>query len=123
MYELRNALRTLLTQFKVPKLAMKLGVADRWGPIRNFHVYNGQDGNDHKHYDHYWNSIPQPEHLENLNQFNYLLGTRDAVDKCIELIQLRQAGKTWNTGIFEFFNTKVFALDEHAGDADHDIWP
>jgi len=108
---------------KAPKLSMKLGRADRWGPIRNFHVYNGQDEENHKHYDHYWNSVPQPDNLGNLNQFNYLLGTRDAVDKCIELIQLRQAGKQWNTGISEFFDTQVFALADPNASADAGIWP
>jgi len=126
-YALGHTRRVLLNpqdvKTKDPKLSMKLGRADRWGPIRNFHVYNGQDEDNHKHYDHYWNSVPQPDNLANLNQFNYLLGTRDAVDKCIELIQLRQADKKWDTGIFEFFDTKVFALVDHPGGADSGIWP
>lgn len=103
-------------------LQFQLGIADQWGAIENFHVYDGQ--NDlHSLYDHSSVPIPQPANLTYLDQFNALIGCRDAVNKCIGLIQLKQAGKTWDTGVSTYLDTDVFALSPNATPANTQVWP
>ncbi|KAF2216904.1 hypothetical protein CERZMDRAFT_64299 [Cercospora zeae-maydis SCOH1-5] len=116
-YALGHTRRTLLNpEARVSNDPLKFqpGVADRWGPIENFHVYNGQDDNHHELYDHAESSIPEPGNLGNLDQFNWLIGCRDAVDKCCGLIELKKAGKTWDTGVRAYLDEVVFAVSSNA---------
>ncbi|GKU08054.1 unnamed protein product, partial [Fusarium langsethiae] len=79
-------------------LRFKQGVADRWGPIINFHTYFGQDGDSHSHYDHSSDGVPDPGNLSNLEQWNSLIGCRDAADKCKELAERKNAEEKWDSG-------------------------
>ncbi|KXJ85351.1 hypothetical protein Micbo1qcDRAFT_223267 [Microdochium bolleyi] len=104
-------------------LVYKPGTTDRWGAILNFHTYYGQDDGQHKHFDHGSDKIPDPGNLGNLDQWNGLLGCRDAADKCTELAQLRFTGKTWGGtgGVEEFLDQHVFVVDKNATPANHSI--
>ncbi len=99
------------------------GIADKWGAIENFHVYNGQNDKQHELYDHSDISIPDPTNLANLDQFNGMIGCRDAVEKCRGLIELKKAGKTWDTGVKTYLDEVVFPLSGNASDADTQVWP
>ncbi|KAJ3533474.1 hypothetical protein NM208_g7968 [Fusarium decemcellulare] len=91
-------------------LKFKDGVADQWGPIKTFHTYYGQDSDSHKHYDHFSDDIPDPGHLDNLEQWNSMIGCRDAVEKCKVLAEKKLEGKRWEGkgGVEEFLDTEVF---------------
>jgi hypothetical protein len=104
-------------------LQFQPGVADTWGQIENFHVYNGQDDQQHELYDHGDTPIPDPTNLANLDQFNGMIGCRDAVEKCCGLIELKKAGKTWETGVKTYLDEVVFPLSLDATDADTRVWP
>ncbi|KAF4445213.1 serine protease abc transporter b family tagd [Fusarium acutatum] len=104
-------------------LRFQKGVADRWGAIENFHTYFGQNGSQHEHYDHTDDEIPDPNNLDNLDQWNDLIGCRDAVEKCKALALLKRAGKTWDEdkGVREFLDTEVFVLAEDATPANNHV--
>lgn len=104
-------------------LQFQPGVVDKWGPIENFHVYSGQDDDHHGLYDHANTPIPDPTNLANLDQFNSMIGCRDAVEKCRGLIELKKSGKTWETGVRTYLDEVVFSLSQEVTDADTRVWP
>ncbi|KAH6680104.1 hypothetical protein F5X68DRAFT_193152 [Plectosphaerella plurivora] len=107
-------------QTSVDPLTYKPGTTDRWGAILNFHTYFGQNSDKHAHYDHPSDAIPEPENLGNLDQWNSLIGCRDAADKCVALARMRFEGKKWDDGVARFLDEDVFGVDEHATPAnDH----
>ncbi|OAL51015.1 subtilisin-like protein [Pyrenochaeta sp. DS3sAY3a] len=123
-YSLGHTRRTLLNpEAKISHNPLKFqpGVADKWGPIENFHVYNGQDDGQHEKYDHANVSIPDPGNLANLDQFNGLIGCRDAVEKCRGLVELKKEGKTWDTGVRKYLDEVVFALSKDATGANTQV--
>lgn len=103
-------------------LKYKPGIADRWGPIENFHCYGGQNTDAHSHFDHSNESIPDPHRLSDLAQWDGLLGCRDAVDKCVEFMSLKQAGKKWDDGVRKFFDDGILKLSETATPANSQVW-
>lgn len=108
-------------QTSTDPLAYKPGTTDRWGAILNFHTYFGQNGDKHGHYDHPFDAIPDPEDLGNLDQWNGMIGCRDAVDKCIALARMRFEGKKWDDGVARFLDEEVFAVDERATPANNHV--
>jgi hypothetical protein len=87
----------------------------------NFHTYFGQNGDSHAHYDHANDGIPDPGNLGKLDQWNSLIGCRDAVEKCKGLAELKLAGKTWEGGVKEYLDREVFALSEHKTPSDNTV--
>ncbi|KAK7434399.1 hypothetical protein CaCOL14_013009 [Colletotrichum acutatum] len=119
-YAIGHAKRELLNEkdkVSDDPLKFKDGTADRWGPIQIFHTYYGQDSASHKHYDHFFDRIPDPEHLDNLEQWNNMIGCRDAVDRCKALAEKKLEGKKWegDDGVRQFLDTEVFALSGQKG--------
>lgn len=102
-------------------LTYRPGTIDRWGAILNFHTYFGQDGGRHAHYDHPSDAIPDPEDLGNLDQWNGMIGCRDAADRCVALARMRFEGKRWDDGVARFLDEEVFAVDERATPANHHV--
>ncbi|KAF4965852.1 hypothetical protein FSARC_6372 [Fusarium sarcochroum] len=106
-------------------LKFRQGATDRWGPIINFHTYFGQDGDSHSHYDHSNDGIPDPGNLGNLDQWNSLIGCRDAADKCKELAERKLAGEKWES-VRAWLDTEVFALSKNKTASDSTVlcnWP
>ncbi|KAJ1324700.1 hypothetical protein MN608_09403 [Microdochium nivale] len=108
-------------QASADPLTYKPGTTDRWGAILNFHTYFGQNGSKHAHYDHSSVTIADPENLANLDQWNGMIGCRDAVDKCVALARMRFDGKGWDDGVAKFLEEQVFAVDENATPANDHI--
>ncbi|KAF4823451.1 hypothetical protein CGCTS75_v010342 [Colletotrichum tropicale] len=116
-YAIGHTKRTLLNpedmQSSSP-LKFRQGTVDRWGAIENFHTYSGQDGMAHSHYDHATDGIPNPGDLSDLDQWNNLIGCRDATDKCKGLADLKHAGKKWDEGVRDYLDQEVFAVSPNA---------
>ncbi|KAK1521311.1 hypothetical protein CPAR01_14834 [Colletotrichum paranaense] len=125
-YAIGHAKRELLNEkdkVSDDPLKFKDGTIDRWGPIQIFHTYYGQDSASHKHYDHFFDRIPDPEHLDNLEQWNNLIGCRDAVDRCKVLVEKKLEGKKWegDDGVRQFLDTEVFALSGQEGQVNNKV--
>lgn len=94
---------------------------DLWGPIENFHTYGGQDEGSHSHYDHGSESLPDPDNLSDLSQFNGLIGCRMAIEKCQGLLKLKQAGTKWSEGVEAYLSGDVFELSRTATGANNEV--
>lgn len=100
-------------QFKpTDPLQYKPGTFDRWGAIENFHTYGGQDTHAHSHFDHSDASLVNASDLNDLSQFDKLLGCRMAIAKCQALMALKQSGTKWDEGVRQFFADEVFELSK-----------
>ncbi|KAF4985857.1 hypothetical protein FGRMN_11073 [Fusarium graminum] len=121
-YAIGHTQRTLLNpqdRESMDPLKFKHGAADRWGAIENFHTYSGQDSDAHSHYDHASDGVPEPGNLGNLDQWNDLIGCRDAVDKCKDLAALARDGKKWED--VKGFLEEVFTISPNARPANSQV--
>ncbi|KAF9769601.1 hypothetical protein IL306_012968 [Fusarium sp. DS 682] len=93
------------------------GAPGRFCYIQNFHCYDGQSEDGHKHYD----DVPNREELDpsDLSSFDCLNGARDAIDKCTQLAQFWKNKTRWDDGVHDFLD-KVFMIQD-ATDSDTNI--
>lgn len=96
-------------------------MADQWGEILNFHTYSGQNDGAHAHFDHADDKLSNAGHLDDLDQWNGLVGCRSAVDKCIGLISMKQAGQKWEDGVKQYLDQEVFAVSSDATPANNSV--
>jgi hypothetical protein len=88
-----------------------------WGPIICFHTYNDQDGDRHGHYDDKDGEVdPDPK---DVTTFNEMVGARNAIDGCTELINLFTKKTKWDDGVEQFLEDEIFVLDPCAKPSDH----
>ncbi|KAF2869591.1 hypothetical protein BDV95DRAFT_608435 [Massariosphaeria phaeospora] len=95
------------------------GEADRWGAIRNFHSYGGQNTDQHKHFDHGEDDLGQVT-LNNPDSWNGLLGCRDGLDNCVILADYWHRKASWDE-VRPWLENKVFELSPHATPSNPDI--
>ncbi|KAL8782840.1 MAG: hypothetical protein Q9195_009561 [Heterodermia aff. obscurata] len=123
-YAIGHTKRTLLNpedkEFDHP-LKFRAGAVDQWGAIENFHTYGGQDEKAHSHFDHSNDRLPNADHLDDLAQFNGLIGCRLAIEKCKGLMALKQAGKAWDDGVRSYLDGDVFMLSPKATPANNQV--
>ncbi|MCJ1306565.1 hypothetical protein MMC25_000208 [Agyrium rufum] len=106
---------------RVPGAGIKYkpGVADRWGPILNFHTYVGQ-GHDHGTFDHSEDGSVETLDIGNLAAWNSLVGCRDGLDACIELANHWHRKTAWDE-VSVWLDTVVFKLSDKATRADNTV--
>lgn len=88
------------------------GQADRWGAIRNFHSYGGQNDAQHKHFDHGEDNLSQIV-LSNPDSWNGLSGCRDGLDNCIKLANYWHRKAPWSE-VRPWLDTSVFVISPDA---------
>ncbi|KAK3331331.1 hypothetical protein B0H66DRAFT_598818 [Apodospora peruviana] len=96
---------------KAPKIvSFPADSPGRFKEILNFHSYEGQSER-HDMYD----IVQKGTSLDasNVNSFNTLLGARDAIDKCSELVKFWQSRASWDDVVRPYFE-EVFALSPQA---------
>lgn len=88
-----------------------------WGPIICFHTYNDQDGDRHGHYDD--KDGEQDPDPKDVTTFNEMVGARNAIDGCTNLINLFIKKTRWDDGVKQFLEDDIFVLDPCAKPSDH----
>ncbi|KAG5661863.1 hypothetical protein KAF25_004102 [Fusarium avenaceum] len=88
-----------------------------WGSIICFHTYNDQDGDRHGHYDD--KDGEQDPDPKDVTTFNEMVGARNAIDGCTNLINLFIKKTKWDNGVKQFLEDDIFVLDPCAKPSDH----
>lgn len=88
-----------------------------WGSIICFHTYNDQDGDRHGHYDD--KDGEQDPDPKDVTTFNEMVGARNAIDGCTNLINLFIKKTKWDEGVKQFLEDDIFVLDPCAKPSDH----
>jgi len=97
-------------------ITFKPGTWGTWAGIQAFHTYRGQNHDQHKAFDEY----DEPMDPTNPASFNDLVGGRDAIAYCSELLGYFAQRDRWEDGVNNFFGI-VFGLDPDATPADTDV--
>ncbi|KIL88138.1 hypothetical protein FAVG1_08215 [Fusarium avenaceum] len=88
-----------------------------WGSIICFHTYNDQDGDRHGHYDD--KDGEQDPDPKDVTTFNEMVGARNAIDGCTNIINLFIKKTKWDDGVKQFLEDDIFVLDPCAKPSDH----
>ncbi|KAF5689336.1 hypothetical protein FCIRC_1440 [Fusarium circinatum] len=88
-----------------------------WGSILCFHTYNDQDGDRHAHYDD--KDGEQDPAPRDVTTFNEMIGARNAIMGCTEMINLFIKKTPWKEGVKKFLEDEIFVLDRDAKPSDH----
>ena len=97
-------------------ITFKPGTWGKWGSVLTFHTYRGQNHDEHKAFDE--DSAPMDP--TNPDSFNNLVGGRDAIEYCRQLLSYFANLVRWEAGADLFF-ANVFALDPGATPADTNV--
>jgi len=92
----------------VTAIQFNSGTYGRWGNVITFHAYKGQDSDAHEKFDDYTNMDPT-----DLTTFNGLVGGRDAIDKCAQLLSYFAARTPYANGPKALMEG-IFTLDPKA---------
>ncbi|MCJ1311505.1 hypothetical protein MMC25_005177 [Agyrium rufum] len=104
-----------------PHLKFKPGSqGGKWGPVLNFHTYKGQDGDAHDHYD-YTDLDMRAINPSNLDEFNGIVGARDAIELCITLANHWQKKTPWDGGVRQWLENTAFKIADGATASDESI--
>ncbi|PNP76053.1 hypothetical protein FNYG_10611 [Fusarium nygamai] len=88
-----------------------------WGSILCFHTYNDQDGDRHSHYDD--KDGEQDPAPRDVTTFNEMIGARNAIQGCTEMINLFTKKTPWKEGVKKFLEEEIFVLDKDVKPSDH----
>lgn len=109
-----------ITENSEDSLEFKSGTFGDFGAVITFHSYKGQNSDDHDAFDgdptdawYTWSSID----YKNPSTFNPVVGARNAIDWCVQLLGYWHAGTTWANGPRALLEA-IFMLDGNATGAD-----
>lgn len=91
------------------------GTYGNWGNVITFHTYKGQPAGEHSQFDEYSGMDPT-----NLTTFNQLVGGRNAIDYCAQLLDYYHSRTLYENGPRHLLET-IFALDAKATPADTNV--
>lgn len=109
-----------LTENSEDSMEFQNGTFGDFGAVITFHSYKGQNSDDHDAFDgdptdawYTWSSID----YKNLSTFNPVVGARNAIDWCVQLLAFWHSGTPWANGPRALLEA-IFTLDVNATGAD-----